>query len=303
MREMNRTAIMIALIAAASFARCQAESPRETFHAVSSPKGASQPAPEFRTSKDLLDAWSRPVEPFHIAGNLYYVGAHDVTSFLFTSPQGHVLLDGGLPETAPMIAKNIERLGFEMKDVRLLLNSHAHFDHAGGLASLKEQTGASFAAMKEDVAVLESGRGAFGAFPPVKVDRILRDGDVVGVGSTRLVAHHNPGHTPGCTTWTTKVQGVSRELDAVFVCSPNTLPGQEFEPPAGTALADQYRRTFVSLRSLHVDLFFASHGSFLNLTEKRTRLRKESAESVFVDPDGYKLFVEEKERAFLQKLR
>lgn len=252
---------------------------------------------EYRSTPEQLERWSRPVEPFHIAGSLYYVGSHEVTSFLMTTDEGHILLDGGLPETASMIADNIRRLGFELTDVKILLNSHAHSDHAGGLALLKKMTGARLAAMDADVAALESGVSDFGRFPPVKVDVVLRHRDEIILGDTKLTAHLTPGHTAGCTTWSTTIRGSDRTLDAVFVGSPNALPEHDLLP-----IADQFVETFRRLRSLPADLFFASHGSFFNLGEKIGRLTDEPAERVFQDQEGYKAFVERKERQFRQEL-
>src|SRR6185503_14158379 len=147
-----------------------------------------------------------PVEPFRIVGNVHYVGASDVTSFLITTPQGHILIDGGFAETAPMIVANIRKLGFDPRDVRLILNSHAHLDHAGGIAELRRVTGAKFLASAPDAAQLARGGTddpQFGnrfPFPPAPPDRLVRDGERVTLGGTTLTAHITPGHTRGCTT-------------------------------------------------------------------------------------------------------
>lgn len=245
---------------------------------------------------ELVEMWSQPVEPFRIAGNLYYVGAHEVTSFLLVGSEGHVLIDGGLPQTAPLIKRNIEALGFSLADVTIILNSHAHVDHAGGLAWLREKSGARVAAMRGDVPTLKSGR----LFPAVQVDRVLEDLDVIRVGEIELQAHLTPGHTPGCTTWTTRIRGDEGPLDVVFVGSPNALPQHDFiaEPD----LQHDFIETFTRLRSLPVDIFLASHGSFFHLSSKRSRLISEPAEEVFIDREGYERFLERKERQFLQEV-
>ncbi|HEX7190334.1 MAG TPA: subclass B3 metallo-beta-lactamase, partial [Thermoanaerobaculia bacterium] len=172
-------------------------------------------------------AGNQPVEPFRIAGNLYYVGASDVTSFLITTPSGHILIDGGFEETAPMILANIARLGFRAEDVRILLNSHAHFDHAGGLAALKRATGAQFIASRGDAPLLKRGghddpqfRDRL-LFPPIVPDRIIDDGDTVTLGGITLTARLTPGHTPGCTTWVTTIRDGERAYSVVFVGSPS----------------------------------------------------------------------------------
>ncbi len=251
------------------------------------------------------DSFSRsmnqPVEPFRIAGNIYYVGASDVTSFLITTPRGHILLDGGFEETAPMILANIKSLGFRIEDVRFLLNSHAHFDHAGGLVALKKASGAAFVASRGDAPLLARGghddpqfRDKF-HFPPIVPDRVIDDGDTVTLGGMTFVAHITPGHTPGCTTWTTTITDGAKTYEVVFVGSP-TAPGYVLTTNSRypNAVAD-YRRTFAVLRSLHPDIFLGSHGGFFNLAEK-TKTR------AFVDPKGYAAFVDEAERAFEKRL-
>src|ERR1051325_11371726 len=212
-------------------------------------------------------SWNRPVEPFRIAGNLYYVGASDIASYLITTPAGHIVIDGGFVETAPMIVANISRLGFRIEDVRILLNTHAHYDHAGGLAELKQRSGAALYASRGDAPLLRRGghddpqfRDRF-LFPPVVADRILDDGDTVTLGGTTLTARITPGHTPGCTTWT---------FDNVVIVGSPSVPDSynlttNLRYP--NAVAD-YRREFAILRQLHPGIFLGSHGSFFHLAEK-----------------------------------
>jgi metallo-beta-lactamase class B len=210
---------------------------------------------------------NQPVAPFRIAGNLYYVGANEVTSFLITTPKGHIVIDGGFAETAPQIRANIERLGFRIEDVKILLNSHAHYDHAGGLAQLKQWSHATLYATRGDIPLLARGGHddpQFGdrfTFPPVEADRILEDGQRVSLGGTTLTAHITPGHTPGCTTWTTRIG----RYDVVFVGSPSIPSDYHLTPE----LVAQYRRTFAFLESLHPDIFLGAHGSFFDLDAKR----------------------------------
>lgn len=247
-----------------------------------------------------LRAADQPVEPFRIAGNLYYVGESDVTSFLITTPAGHIVIDGGYEQTAPRIIANISRLGFRAQDVKILLNSHAHCDHAGGLAALKRATGAQFIASRGDAPLLQRGGHddpQFGdrlLFPPIIPDRVIDDGDTVTLGGMTLTARVTPGHTPGCTTWVTIIRDGDRAYSVVFVGSPSVpseynLTTNHRYP---TAVAD-YRRSFAVLRALHPDIFLGSHGGFFSLTEKmKTRN--------FVDPKGYAAFVDAMERAFEQ---
>jgi len=202
-------------------------------------------------------ASNQPVAPFRILGNLHYVGASEVTSFLLATDRGLILLDGGFVETAPQIRDNIARLGFKPSDVKIILSSHAHFDHAGGLAQLKAWTGARLFASAGDAPLLEAGdRGdpLFGdtlPFPPVKVDHLLRDGETVTLGDTTLVAHVTAGHTRGCTTWTTRVAEGGRLYDVVFLCSTTVLPGYRLvDHPTYPGIADDYARTFATLAAL-----------------------------------------------------
>ncbi|HEX8172278.1 MAG TPA: subclass B3 metallo-beta-lactamase [Thermoanaerobaculia bacterium] len=178
-------------------------------------------------------AWNEPVEPFRIAANLYYVGAAEVTSYLVTTPQGHIVLDGGFAETAPQIARNIEKLGFRLRDVKILLSSHAHYDHAGGLAELQRVTGARLLAHPLEIPQLARGglddpqfANRF-PFPPVYADSIIRDGAHVRLGGADLVAHLTPGHTRGCTSWTMTLRDRTRKLDVVFLCSPSVPAGYQ----------------------------------------------------------------------------
>jgi metallo-beta-lactamase class B len=254
-------------------------------------------------------SWNRPVRPFKIADNIYYVGASDVTSFLITTPRGHVLVDGGLVETAPLILASIRALGFRPEDVRLILASHAHYDHAGGLAELKRVTGAALAAGAGDSALLV--RGGMGdpnfgdrlPFPAVTPDRLVRDGDTLTLGGVTLVARVTPGHTRGCTTWTTTVREGDRERGVVFICSASTsgyrLAGNEKYPD----IAADYRRTFGILRSLRCDVFLGAHGVFFSLEEKIRRLEQQPAENPFVDPDGCRAYIDHAERTFETRLR
>lgn len=258
-------------------------------------------------SDPTFRSWNQPVAPFRIAGNLYYVGANEITSYLITTPAGHIVLDGGLPETAPQIEKNIEQLGFKLSDVKILLNSHAHFDHAGGLAELKEKTGAQLVVMAPDDALIaRGGKGDFGfgdklMFPAIRPERVIKDGDEVKVGDVTMVAHLTAGHTRGCTTWTTNIRDGDKMLAVVFIGSTTALDyklvGQESYP----GIARDFEKTFATLKGLPCDIFLASHGSFYHLTEKREQLAR-GVTTPFIDPAGYKTFVERAEKEFRDKL-
>jgi metallo-beta-lactamase class B len=254
-------------------------------------------------------SWNQPVAPFRILGNLYYVGASDITSFLIATDRGLIVLDGGFVETAPQIRDNIARLGFKVQDVKLLLNSHAHYDHAGGLAQLKAWTGARLLASRADARLLTSGGRAdpfFGdapRFPPVAVDREVGDGEKVTLGSTTLVAHLTPGHTPGCTTWTLQVGDAGRRYDAVFVCSTTVLPGYRLlDHPTYPGIAGDYAHTFAKLAALPCDLFLGAHASFYDGAEKARRLRAGAKPNPFIDPQGYRAYLSRTEAAYRERL-
>ncbi|HXO26720.1 MAG TPA: subclass B3 metallo-beta-lactamase [Thermoanaerobaculia bacterium] len=254
-------------------------------------------------------ASNQPVAPFRILGNLHYVGASEVTSFLLATDRGLILLDGGFVETAPQIRDNIARLGFKPSDVKIILSSHAHFDHAGGLAQLKAWTGARLFASAGDAPLLEAGdRGdpLFGdtlPFPPVKVDHLLRDGETVTLGDTTLVAHVTAGHTRGCTTWTTRVAEGGRLYDVVFLCSTTVLPGYRLvDHPTYPGIADDYARTFATLAALPCDVFLGSHASFYDGSGKARRLREGAKPNPFIDPQGYRSFVAQSAAAYRERL-
>ena len=258
---------------------------------------------------------SRPDEPFQIAGNLYYVGSTGVTSFLITGPEGHVLIDGGYPETAPLIIGSIAKLGFDIRDVKVLLNSHAHFDHAGGLRELQKKSGAKLWISDGDAELVATGgRGdrAFGPFrffgvgrfPAPRVDHRFRDGDTIRVGPIVLIAHVTAGHTPGCTSWEIPVRDGDRELRAVSICSLSLLPFMKLvEPESYPGIRSDFERSFVTLRSLPADIFLGAHGSFFELNRKhRARASAKDAVAPFIDREGYRRYIDEAETKFRREL-
>lgn len=270
---------------------------------VLSAAGLAQNDPESRKE-------NQPVEPFRVIGNIYYVGAADVTSFLITTPQGHILLDGGFVETVPLIQRNIERLGFKVKDVRFLLNSHAHLDHAGGLSALKQLSGARMLASAGDTPLLEHGGHddpQFASrllFPAVHVDQVIQDGEKVELGGVVLRAVLTPGHTPGCTTWTMQVTEGGKIYNVVFVCSTTAPPEYRLvNNKAYPHIASDYEQTFAKLRNLPCDVFLASHGSFFHLADKMNQRKTKATSNPFIDPERYRQFLADSEKAFKQKLQ
>jgi metallo-beta-lactamase class B len=255
--------------------------------------------------------WLQPFPPFRIAGNLYYVGSRGLASYLVTTSEGHILINSNLEESVPMLRASIEKVGFKYNDLKIVLISHAHFDHNAGSALIKKQTGAKYMVMAEDVSAVESGgttdfnygndKGTY--YPRTTVDRTLRDKDEVKLGDAVLVAHLTAGHTKGCTTWTMKVRDGGTTYDAVIVCSPNVNPGYKLVNNAAyPGIADDYARMFRTLTSLPCDLFLGAHGSYFELEAKYGRMQKGDA-SPFVDPAGYKKLIAAKTAEFQAALK
>jgi metallo-beta-lactamase class B len=251
-------------------------------------------------------AWNEPVKPFQVIGNIYYVGASDLTSFLITSPGGHILIDGGLEQTAPQILANIRTLGFKPEDVKVLLISQAHYDHAGGLAELKRRTGAKlFASQLDGELLARGGKQDFGfgdryPYPPVKPDAIVTDGQPIRAGTTTITAHLTPGHTKGCTSFTMKVDDAGKPYNVLWNCS-TSVPGYNLvSMPAYPNIISDYERSFAKLRALPCDVPLAAHGSFFGLSEKRKHAG--STPNPFIDPQGCREMLESSERTFRSTL-
>ena len=241
-------------------------------------------------------AWNQPVEPFRIAGDIYYVGAIDITSYLVTTPKGHILIDSGFIETVPQIIANVKKLGFKPEEIKVLLNSHAHYDHAGGLAELRRLTGATLMISEPDVELMANGGKGdpnFGdrfPFEALRADKSLRSGERVKLGGSTLTANLTPGHTRGCTTWTTETMHQGRKLNAIFVCS-TSAPGYKlFKNEKYPNIYADYLQTFAFLEKQRPDIFLGSHGAIYGLEEKIGRMGA-GRDDAFIDPDGYKKYV------------
>ncbi len=267
-----------------------------------------------------MPAWTEPIPPFRIAGNLYYVGSEDLASYLIATPDGLILINCGLRESVPLIEQSVEKLGFRFRDIRIVLISHAHYDHCGGCAEILRRTGAKYYVMEADAPVVESGGRAdfqFGSeksmrYAPAHVDRVLHDGDTVRLGDTVLTAHLTAGHTKGTTTWTLNVPDIAvpdighpracRMLHAVIVGGATLNPGYRLlDNPRYPQIAADYMRGFAVLRSLPCDLFLGAHGSYFGLIRKYKRWRAGDRDA-FIDPAGYRAFVDQHEREFEAEL-
>ncbi len=258
----------------------------------------------------LNPTWTKPFPPHRIAGNLYYVGSEDLASYLIVTPKGNILINSSLQASVALIRNSIRQLGFKFSDTKVLLISHAHYDHCGGSARVKQLTGAKYFVMDADVPVVESGGKEdfqYGAdpttqYPQAKVDRVLHDGDTVRLGGVVLTAHKTAGHTKGTTTWTMDELQGGKTLHVVIVGSPNVNPGYKLvNNRAYPQIADDYRRGFHVLKALPCDVFLGAHGGYYDLVHKYARMKK-GEKHVFVDPDGYKSYIADREQAFEAEL-
>jgi metallo-beta-lactamase class B len=266
----------------------------------------AQSAPQASTSgSDFL----APFLPHHVIGNIYFVGSKSLGIYLVTTAQGHILINAGLDDSVPLIQQSVESLGFRFSAVKILLISHAHYDHDAGAARIKKLTGAKYMVMDADVPVVESGgRKDFFynhtpgmLYPATKVDRVLHDGDTVSVGDTVLTAHLTPGHTKGCTTWTMRVNEAGKSYDVVIVGGTTVNEGYKLIGNATyPQIAGDYQKTFDVLRSLHCDVFLGAHGSYYDLESKYPRMTENA--NPFIDPKGYQEFVDDREQAYKTEL-
>jgi metallo-beta-lactamase class B len=253
---------------------------------------------------------NRPNEPFKIAGNLYYVGSSGISSYLIATPDGHVVIDAGYETTVPIVEANIRKLGFKVQDVKILLNTQAHYDHAAGFAALKKDTGAQLMVAGPDADVIERGGvrdfsfGDAHPFPAAKVDRRLKDGEKVTLGKLTLTAHVTPGHTKGCTTWSFEVIENNRPYDVVDMCGLTVLDTTRLVGNAAYPdIVRDYERTFAALRELQIDIFIGAHPAYYDGTAKAARLKANpSGPNPFVDPEGYWLYIDNAERSFRERL-
>jgi metallo-beta-lactamase class B len=272
-----------------------------TSFAAQTPQPATA-APGPDTSK-----WGNYEPPFRMAGPIYYVGTEELAAFLVSSPQGHILIDGGIPSAAAVIEKSIREIGFKPEDIRILLTTQAHYDHVGTHAHFKKLSGAMVQAMTGDEKLLRDGGASdylFGgspenSFPRVAVDRVLKDGDIITIGGARLTAHRTPGHTPGSATYEMGFNEGGRDYTVVFAASTSVNPGTRLvKNPSYPTILEDFRKTFQVLESLKPDIFVSGHASAFNLKAKRSKMNPENPAPAFVDPQGYRALIAEKKKAF-----
>src|SRR5579884_773304 len=242
--------------------------------------------------------WNKPFPPHKVIGNIYYVGTEALASFLITTPEGDIFINSDFESTVPQLKSNVEKLGFKFTDVKILLGSHAHGDHMEGDALFKEMSGAQVMAMEQDVPALKT---MLPGKKPHPIDRVLKDGDEVKLGGTTLTAHLTPGHTKGCTTWTTQVQEDGKTYNVVILCSVGVNPGTVLVNNKDyPQIAEDYMRSFQIAKSLPCDVFLGAHGAFYGLAEKYPKLGK--GPNPFIDPAGYKSYLDMMEKTFYAKL-
>jgi metallo-beta-lactamase class B len=263
---------------------------------------SSPPSERMDTSR-----WNDYEAPFRLAGPVYFVGTTQLAAFLVSTPQGQILIDGGMPSTAPVIEKSIRELGFKPEDIRILLTTQAHFDHVGSHAHFKKLSGARVEAMKGDDVLLRDGgqsdylfsSNADYHFPRVPVDRVLTDGDIVTIGGARLTARRTPGHTPGSATYLMTVTEAGRDYQIVFAASTTVNPGTRLvNAPSYPGILQDFRTAFSVLESLNPDIFVSGHSGFFGLQQKRARMTKQNPAEAFVDREGYKRLIAERKKDF-----
>ncbi len=254
--------------------------------------------------------WTRPFPPFRIVGNVYWVGSYDLATYLITTPQGHILINTGVGDTAKQIKASVEQLGFNLAETRILTATHGHFDHVAGMAELKRMTGARLIVSEQEKELLESGGRSdfrFGdtpsaRFEPVKVDRTFKDSDTISLGGTVLTAHHHPGHTKGATSFTLNVQESGKTYRVVIANMGSINPGVMVSGMAKyPGIAEDYARTFKAQKDLQIDVWLASHASQFKLHEKHKPGDAYNPDR-FVDPQGFKAAVEQLEKTYREQL-
>jgi metallo-beta-lactamase class B len=246
-----------------------------------------------QTVKDFLAAvtkkWTTPFEPFHLIGNIYYVGTDGIAVYIIKTSDGLILMDTALPQSTGMLKDNIAKLGFKEGDIKIILNTHAHFDHTGGFAEIKKDTGAQLVGGLRDKPLIEGGyypgdeKNTDIGFPPVKVDRAVTEGDKITLGDTTLTAHATPGHSPGCTSWEMTVKDGNQNRDVLFFCSGTVALNRLVGNPTHPGIVDDYRSTFAKVKAMKIDVLLGPHPEVYGMQEKRAQM-KDGAPNPFVKP-------------------
>ncbi|MBV9565445.1 MAG: BJP family subclass B3 metallo-beta-lactamase [Bradyrhizobium sp.] len=255
----------------------------------------------------VMGKWTAPFEPFNLIGNIYYVGTDGIAVYVIKTSEGLILMDTAVPQSTGMIKDNIAKLGFTPGDIKVILNSHAHFDHTGGFAEMKQETGAQLVAGERDKPLLEGGyypgdeKDADVSFEPVKVDRTVKEGDKVTLGDTTLLAHEMPGHTPGCTSWEMTVKDGKEDRDVLFFCSGTVALNRLVGQPTYPGIVEDYRSTYVKAKAMHPDVLLGPHPEVYGMQAKRAQM-KDGAPNPFVKPGELATYVAGLEQDFDKQL-
>lgn len=259
---------------------------------------------------EIPSDWTTPIEPFKIAGNVYYVGSRDLAAYLIATPAGNFLINANLESSPPQIRHSVEQLGFKWRDTKILLNSQAHYDHAAGAAQVIRETGAKYEVMDGDVDVVESGgRTSFDLpgyrFPVAHVDRTLRDGDTISLGGTTITALKTAGHTRGCTTFTMHVTEFGKDRLVVIVGGLSSNPGVRLVPLNGKpasypGIEQDFEHTFATLKALPADIFLGAHGGYFGMLEKLDKGARTNP-TLWMDRQGYQSAIADAETSFHRK--
>ncbi len=254
------------------------------------------------------EKWTKPFPGHRVIGNLYAVGTYDLAVFLVTSADGHILINTGVEDSTSMIRKNIESVGFRLEDVKILLTMQSHWDHTAALAEIKQITGAEMWATEDDARVLEDGGvsdphfGGKESFKPVKVDRVVKDGELIKLGDTRLTVVLTPGHTEGSSSYTMKVREGGRDYDVAIANMATINAGKQLVvKPTYAGVSDDFAETFRKQKLMAADVWVSAHGSQYGLHDKYTAGQPYSPET-FVDPDGFRKAVARHERLYNEQL-
>ncbi len=254
--------------------------------------------------------WSKPYRPFRIAGNLYYVGTYDLACYLITTPQGHILINSALESTIPTIRKNIEQLGFQFTDIKILLSSQAHFDHVGGIADIQKLTNAQVMIDEADAQVMEDGgnsdylfggNGIGSKFKPVHVDRRLKDKDLISLGGMNITFLHHPGHTKGASSYTFVVKDSAQTYRVLVANMPTILDSTTAGMTSYPNVATDFAYTLRSLKKQQFDIWVCAHASQFGLHKKHKEDSRYNPR-IFMDRKAYNKEIAELYDEYVKKL-
>ncbi len=256
----------------------------------------------------LADSWSQPYPGFKIVGNLYYVGTNDLACYLIATPEGHVLINTGLPGSASMIRASVEALGFRFQDIKLLLTTHAHYDHVGGTAEVMKLTGARMLINERDASVLEDGGNsdyAFGGkgstFEAFSADALYRGGDTIRFGGMDIVSLPHPGHSKGANSFLISIADEQRSYKVLIANIPTVVAANLSSVPGYAGIVEDYEYTFEAMKKIEFDIFLASHAGQFGLHQKRKPADSYNPPA-FVDRKGYDMIIDQMLKEYRRRL-